>query len=93
MPQPDIKQLFEAGAHFGHKTSRWNPKMAGYIHSKRGDSHIINLEKTVEQLEKALPFITEVVLAEADSILRDGAPDTVPFFDNSGPQSLFRRLG
>ena len=60
MPQPDIKQLFEAGAHFGHKTSRWNPKMAGYIHSKRGDSHIINLEKTVEQLEKALPFITEV---------------------------------
>ncbi len=61
MPQPDIKQLFEAGAHFGHKTSRWNPKMAGYIHSKRGDSHIINLEKTVEQLEKALPFITEVV--------------------------------
>lgn len=60
MPQPDIKQLFEAGAHFGHKTSRWNPKMAGYIHGKRGDSHIINLEKTVEQLEKALPFITEV---------------------------------
>ena len=60
MPQPDIKQLFEAGAHFGHKNSRWNPKMAGYIHSKRGDSHIINLEKTVEQLEKALPFITEV---------------------------------
>lgn len=61
MPQPDIKQLFEAGAHFGHKTSRWNPKMAGYIHSKRGDSHIINLEKTVEQLEKALPFVTDVV--------------------------------
>ncbi len=57
----DIKQLFEAGAHFGHKTSRWNPKMAGYIHSKRGDSHIINLEKTVEQLEKALPFITDAV--------------------------------
>lgn len=61
MPEPDIKQLFEAGAHFGHKTSRWNPKMAGYIHSKRGDSHIIDLEKTVNQLEKALPFITDVV--------------------------------
>lgn len=61
MPEPDIKQLFEAGAHFGHKTSRWNPKMASYIHSKRGDSHIIDLEKTVNQLEKALPFITDVV--------------------------------
>lgn len=61
MPEVDIKKLFEAGAHFGHKTSRWNPKMASYIHSKRGDSHIINLEKTVEQLEKALPFITETV--------------------------------
>lgn len=61
MPEPDIKQLFEAGAHFGHKTSRWNPKMASYIHSKRGDSHIIDLEKTVNQLEKALPFITDIV--------------------------------
>ncbi|MDR0956043.1 MAG: 30S ribosomal protein S2 [Candidatus Nomurabacteria bacterium] len=55
----DIKALFEAGAHFGHKTARWNPKMAPFIHSKRQDSHIINLDKTVEQLEKALPFITE----------------------------------
>jgi small subunit ribosomal protein S2 len=57
----DIKALFEAGAHFGHKTSRWHPKMAPYIHSKRGDSHIINLDKTVEQLELALPAITKVV--------------------------------
>jgi len=56
---PDIKKLFEAGAHFGHKAARWNPKMAPFIHSKRGDSHIINLEKTVEQLAKALPFLTE----------------------------------
>jgi len=57
----NIKDLFESGAHFGHKTSRWHPKMASFIHSKRGDSHIINLDKTVEQLEKALPVITEVV--------------------------------
>ena len=60
MSEVDIKKLFEAGAHFGHKTSRWNPKMAAFIHSKRGDSHIINLEKTVEQLEAALAFLTEV---------------------------------
>lgn len=56
----DIKDLFEAGVHFGHKTSRWHPKMAPYIHSKRQDSHIINLEKTVEGLELALPFLTGV---------------------------------
>ena len=57
----DIKQLLEAGVHFGHKTSRWHPKMAPYIHSKRQDSHIIDLAKTVEALEKALPVITKTV--------------------------------
>lgn len=56
----DIKQLLEAGVHFGHKTSRWHPKMAPYIHSKRQDSHIIDLTKTVEGLEKALSFLTSV---------------------------------
>ena len=56
----DIKQLLEAGVHFGHKTSRWHPKMAPYIHSKRQDSHIIDLTKTVEALEEALPAITDV---------------------------------
>ena len=54
----DIKQLLEAGAHFGHKTSRWHPKMAPYIHSKRDGNHIIDLTKTVECLDKALAFIT-----------------------------------
>jgi len=56
----NIKDLFEAGVHFGHKTSRWHPKMAKYIHSKRQDSHIIDLAKTVEGLELALPFLTRV---------------------------------
>lgn len=55
----DIKALLEAGVHFGHKTSRWHPKMAPYIHSKRQDSHIIDLTKTVEALEVALPAITK----------------------------------
>lgn len=57
----DIKALLEAGVHFGHKTSRWHPKMAPYIHSKRQDSHIIDLTKTVEALDKALPEITKIV--------------------------------
>ena len=57
----DMKALLEAGAHFGHKTSRWHPKMAPYIHSKRQDAHIINLESTVEGLDKALAEVTKVV--------------------------------
>ncbi|HSE61779.1 MAG TPA: 30S ribosomal protein S2 [Candidatus Saccharimonadales bacterium] len=57
----DIKDLLQAGAHFGHKTSRWHPKMGQYIHSKRAGSHIIDLTKTVEGLEAALPFITKSV--------------------------------
>lgn len=56
----DMKALFEAGAHFGHKTSRWHPKMAPYIHSKRDGAHIINLDKTVEGLEKALAFVADL---------------------------------
>lgn len=52
----DITALLEAGAHFGHKTSRWHPKMAPFIYSKRGGIHIIDLTKTVDQLEKALVF-------------------------------------
>lgn len=57
--QVDIKALLSAGAHFGHKTSRWHPAMAPYIHSKRGGSHIIDLTKTVEKLEEALSFLTQ----------------------------------
>lgn len=64
----DIKKLLEAGAHFGHKTSRWHPKMAPYIHSKRGGSHIIDLTKTVDGLENGLAFITKAV-SEGKQIL------------------------
>jgi small subunit ribosomal protein S2 len=57
--QVDIKQLLEAGAHFGHQSSRWHPRMAPYIHSKREGNHIIDLTKTVEALDKALAFLSE----------------------------------
>lgn len=56
----DIKQLFEAGAHFGHQTSRWNPKMAKYIYGKKDGIHIINLDQTVAQLDRASDFLKEV---------------------------------
>jgi len=64
----DIKQLLEAGAHFGHKTSRWHPKMAQYIHSKRGGSHIIDLTYTVDKMEEALDVIAQTV-AEGKQVL------------------------
>lgn len=64
----NIKALLEAGAHFGHKTSRWHPKMGRYIHGKRDDGHIIDLTKTVEELEKALDFISQIT-SEGKQIL------------------------
>ncbi|HSH56246.1 MAG TPA: 30S ribosomal protein S2 [Candidatus Limnocylindrales bacterium] len=64
----DIKKLLEAGAHFGHQTSRWHPKMAPYIHSKRGTIHIIDLARTVDGLETALDVISRKV-SEGKQIL------------------------
>ena len=64
----DMKELLEAGAHFGHKTSRWHPKMAQYLHSKRQDTHIINLEKTVAGLEEALA-LTKKIAKDGKKIL------------------------
>ncbi|OVE79109.1 30S ribosomal protein S2 [bacterium G20] len=55
----DIKELLEAGAHFGHQTSRWHPKMAPFIHSKRAGNHILDLTKTVDALNSALDFLTD----------------------------------
>lgn len=57
----DIKKLLESGVHFGHTTSRWHPKMAPYLHSKRAGNHIIDLTKTVEALDVALPVIAKAV--------------------------------
>ncbi|MGH7141871.1 MAG: 30S ribosomal protein S2 [Candidatus Saccharimonadales bacterium] len=59
----DIKKLLEVGAHFGHKTSRWHPKMAPYIYGKRNGAHIIDLVQTVTELNKALAFLSETSTA------------------------------
>jgi small subunit ribosomal protein S2 len=63
-----IKQLLEAGAHFGHQTSRWHPRMKRYIFTKRNGIHIIDLEQTSAMLTKACDFIKQVV-AENGNIL------------------------
>jgi small subunit ribosomal protein S2 len=67
--QVDIKKLLEAGAHFGHQSSRWHPRMAPYIHSKREGNHIIDLTKTVEALDKALAFLTDTAGAGKQILL------------------------
>lgn len=63
-----MKQLLEAGVHFGHQTRRWNPKMAPYIFTERNGIYIIDLQKTVKKIEEACNFIKEVV-GEGKSVL------------------------
>ncbi|MFZ2357017.1 MAG: 30S ribosomal protein S2 [Candidatus Omnitrophota bacterium] len=62
MPTELIKQLLEAGVHFGHKTSRWNPKMKKFIFGERSGIYIIDLEKSEECLNKARDFLLEITL-------------------------------
>ncbi len=75
-----IKQLLEAGVHFGHPTKKWNPKMSEYIFTMRNGIHIIDLQKTVKKFEAAYNFINGVA-AEGGSVLFIGtkkqASDTI----------------
>ncbi len=61
LPAFNMRELIEAGVHFGHKTKRWNPRMAPYIYGTRNDIHIINLGKTVPMLHAALAAVRDVV--------------------------------
>ena len=63
-----MKQLLEAGVHFGHQTRRWNPKMAEYIFTERNGIYIIDLQKTVKKVEEAYNVVREIV-EEGKSIL------------------------
>ncbi len=63
-----MKQLLEAGVHFGHQTRRWNPKMAPYIFTERNGIYIIDLQKTVKKLEEAYMFIRDLS-ASGESVL------------------------
>ena len=63
-----MKQLLEAGVHFGHQTRRWNPKMAQYIFTERNGIYIIDLQKTVKKLEEAYFFVRDVA-ASGESVL------------------------
>ncbi len=68
MPAVSMRQLLEAGVHFGHQTRRWNPKMKPYIFAERNGIHIIDLAQTVKRLDLALAYVTETV-ARGESVL------------------------
>ena len=63
-----MKQLLEAGVHFGHQTRRWNPKMAPYIFTERNGIYIIDLQKTVKKLEEAYMFVRDISANGGDSL-------------------------
>jgi len=68
MPAVSMRELLEAGVHFGHQTRRWNPKMRPYIFAERNGIHIIDLAQTVERLDAALDFVRQTT-AHGDAIL------------------------
>lgn len=76
MKIPTIEVMLEAGLHFGHKTSKWHPKMKPYIFTQRKNVHIIDLEKTSQMLEQALTFLSTSV-HEGKSIVLVGTKEQV----------------
>ena len=75
-----IKQLLEAGVHFGHPTKKWNPKMAEYIFTQRNGIHIVDLQKTVKKFEEAYNFVSELAQANGTILFvgtKKQAADTV----------------
>lgn len=84
---PSAEQLLEAGVHFGHKTSRWHPKMEPYIFGVRNDVHIFDLEKTLKKLEEAIIFM-QSVLARSGSILFVGTKPAAKSIVREAAQEL-----
>ena len=76
MKKVNIRDLLEAGAHFGHKTKYWNPKMQDFIYGDRNGIHIINLEKTIPQLEAACDYVKNLA-AQSGTILFVGTKKSV----------------
>jgi len=85
VPVVSMKQLLEAGVHFGHQTRRWNPKMAPYIFTARNGIYIIDLQKTVKKIDEAYNFIRDLV-AEGETVLFVGR--TLTNF-----QTITKRIG
>lgn len=94
LPDFSMRQLLEAGIHFGHQTHRWNPKMAPYIYGSRNNIHIIDLSQTVPLLHQALKQVSDVVARggrvlfvgtkrQAADIVADAAQRSAQYYVNS----------
>ena len=81
---PEVRELMDAGVHFGHASGRWHPKMAPYIFCTRDKLHIIDLEKTREQLEKVLPMIEERIASGKSFILVGTKRQAAPLIEAMG---------
>jgi small subunit ribosomal protein S2 len=104
---PELSELLQAGVHFGHKTSRWSPKMASYIFGERGGIHVIDLEIAVKKLEEALKFLSDIAAnggtvlfvgtkKQGAQIIREAALDAgMPYVDKrwlGGTLTNFRAI-
>jgi len=94
LPDFSMRQLLEAGCHFGHQTHRWNPKMSKYIYGARNNIHIIDLAQTVPLLHQALKTVSDVVAGggrvlfvgtkrQASDIIADAAKRSAQYYVNS----------
>ena len=68
MPVVTMKQLLEAGVHFGHRSRRWNPKMRSYIFTERNGIHIIDLQQTIQALERSYEVVRDIA-AEGGTVI------------------------
>ena len=87
LPKVSVSELLDAGIHFGHKTSRWNPKMAPYIYGTRDGVHIIDLQQTVPLMQIALKKIYETVKKHNKCLVITEEP-----YNNSFAQALAGRI-
>ena len=81
MADVTMRQMLEAGVHFGHQTRYWNPKMAPYIFGERNKIHIVNLEKTQPMFVEAMNYLGKLatrVLATGESLWFDGSTEDLP---------------
>jgi small subunit ribosomal protein S2 len=84
---PSLVDMLSAGMHFGHRSSRWHPKMKQYIHSERNGVHIIDLDKTMELLENALNFIRDTVAAGGTILIVGTKEQAKPITERIGKES------
>jgi small subunit ribosomal protein S2 len=96
LPEFSMRQLLEAGVHFGHQTHRWNPKMKPYIFGARNNLHILDLGQTVPMLNQALKLVSDTV-SKGGRVLFVGtkrqAPKSLPMLPRVRPSTTSTPVG